>query len=68
MFAVVALTIKLTSDGPVFYRAPAVGKGGRYFSMYKFRSIITGASNEIHKEFVTRLIKGDHPGRVREAP
>jgi lipopolysaccharide/colanic/teichoic acid biosynthesis glycosyltransferase len=27
--------------------------------MYKFRSMITGASKEIHKEYVTRLIKGE---------
>jgi exopolysaccharide biosynthesis polyprenyl glycosylphosphotransferase len=61
MFAVVALTIKLTSEGPVFYRPTAVGKGGRYFRMYKFRSMITGASSTIHKEFVTRMIKGEIP-------
>jgi lipopolysaccharide/colanic/teichoic acid biosynthesis glycosyltransferase len=36
-----------------------VGKGGRFFDMYKFRSMITGASKEIHKEYVTRLIKGE---------
>ena len=54
-----ALAIKLTSEGPVFYRAQAVGKGGRFFRMYKFRSMVTGASKEIHKEFVTRLIKGE---------
>ena len=54
-----ALAIKLTSEGPVFYRAQAVGKGGRFFRMFKFRSMITGASKEIHKEFVTRLIKGE---------
>ena len=59
MFAVVALTIKLTSEGPVFYRPTAVGKGGRHFRMYKFRSMITGASSAIHKEFVTRMIKGE---------
>ena len=43
----------------MFYRAQAVGKGGRFFRMFKFRSMVTGASKEIHKEFVTRLIKGE---------
>jgi undecaprenyl-phosphate galactose phosphotransferase len=54
-----ALAIKLTSAGPVFYRAQAVGKGGRFFRMYKFRSMITGASKDIHKDYVTRMIRGE---------
>jgi lipopolysaccharide/colanic/teichoic acid biosynthesis glycosyltransferase len=59
VFAAVALIIRLTSEGPVFYRPTAVGKSGRHFRMYKFRSMITGASSAIHKEFVTRMIKGE---------
>jgi exopolysaccharide biosynthesis polyprenyl glycosylphosphotransferase len=59
VFAAFALAIKLTSEGPVFYRAQAVGKGGLFFHMYKFRSMITGASKEIHQEYVTRHIKGE---------
>jgi undecaprenyl-phosphate galactose phosphotransferase len=59
LFIAFALAVKLTSKGPVFYRAQAVGKGGRYFSMYKFRSMVSGANKKVHQEYVTRLIKGD---------
>jgi exopolysaccharide biosynthesis polyprenyl glycosylphosphotransferase len=59
LFAVFALAIKLTSPGPVFYRAQAVGKGGRFFGMYKFRTMVMGASQELHKSYVTRMIKGE---------
>jgi undecaprenyl-phosphate galactose phosphotransferase len=59
VFAAITLAIKLTSEGPVFYRAQAVGEGGRFFHMYKFRSMITSAGKEIHQEYVTRLIKGE---------
>ena len=59
LFAVFALAIKLTSPGPVFYRAQAVGKGGRLFGMYKFRTMIAGASKELHKNYVTQMIKGE---------
>ena len=38
---VFALLIRLTSPGPVFYRAPRVGRGGRYFQFLKFRSMYT---------------------------
>jgi lipopolysaccharide/colanic/teichoic acid biosynthesis glycosyltransferase len=35
----VALMIRLDSDGPVFYRQDRVGKGARLFKFYKFRSM-----------------------------
>jgi exopolysaccharide biosynthesis polyprenyl glycosylphosphotransferase len=59
VFLMFALGVKLTSPGPIFYRARAVGKGGRFFSMFKFRSMITGASKEVHKDYVTRMIRGE---------
>ncbi len=35
----VGLMIRLDSEGPVFYRQDRVGKGGRTFKFYKFRSM-----------------------------
>jgi lipopolysaccharide/colanic/teichoic acid biosynthesis glycosyltransferase len=43
LFAVLALMVKLTSPGPVFYRWHVVGKGGRPFVSYKFRSMVVNA-------------------------
>ena len=54
-----ALAIALDSKGPVFYRPCAIGKGGRPFTMYKFRSMFTDASKSLHQEYVTKLIKGE---------
>lgn len=39
----IALWIKLDSSGPVFYRGPRVGKGGRIFRIFKFRSMVVNA-------------------------
>lgn len=39
----IAVFIKLDSPGPVFYRAPRVGKGGQPFRMYKFRTMVADA-------------------------
>jgi undecaprenyl-phosphate galactose phosphotransferase len=59
LFMAIAAAVKLSSAGPVFYRATAIGKGGKKFTLYKFRSMRTKSSCEVHKEFVTKLIKGE---------
>jgi exopolysaccharide biosynthesis polyprenyl glycosylphosphotransferase len=35
----IAIVIKVTSKGPLLYCSPRVGKGGRYFTFLKFRSM-----------------------------
>jgi len=39
LFPLIALLIKLDSDGPVFFRQERVGQDGRTFSLLKFRSM-----------------------------
>ncbi|RYZ31893.1 MAG: sugar transferase, partial [Propionibacteriaceae bacterium] len=43
----VALSIKLQDGGPVLFRQERVGRGGRPFWMYKFRSMRVGAEREL---------------------
>ncbi len=43
LFVLVALGIKLTSPGPIFFVQLRVGKYGRYFRFYKFRSMYVDA-------------------------
>lgn len=40
---IVAICIKLESKGPIFYKQIRVGKNGREFTLYKFRSMRTDA-------------------------
>lgn len=58
-FALIGAAIKLNSKGPVFYRAEAIGKNGEPFAMLKFRSMSVNSDPRIHKQYVSRLIKGE---------
>lgn len=67
LFAVVALIVKLTSRGPVFFGQTRVGKDGREFRFYKFRSMVADAEarkaalleQNDHGESVTFKMKRD---------
>lgn len=45
LWLAVAIAIKLTSPGPVFYRGVRVGRDGEPFAIYKFRTMVEDASN-----------------------
>ncbi len=47
LWAVLALLIKATSKGPVFYRQERVGRNGAPFFMYKFRSMVADAESRL---------------------
>lgn len=44
LFAVIAIAIKVSSPGPVFFRQERVGLHGRIFQMWKFRTMICDAA------------------------
>lgn len=50
----VAIAIKLTSRGPVFYRQSRAGLGGRTFNMLKFRSMRVDAEARTGPVWATR--------------
>lgn len=54
----IAAAIKLTSPGPVFFAQDRVGRNGKVFKFIKFRSMYVNADDVAHREYVTKLIKG----------
>ena len=63
LFAVIAVAIKASSKGPVFFRQQRVGQYGRRFTFLKFRSMYVDNDHSEHKEYVTKLIAGN-AGRI----
>jgi exopolysaccharide biosynthesis polyprenyl glycosylphosphotransferase len=64
---VVALAIKITSRGPVFYSAERIGIDGRPFSMLKFRTMVEDADQQLSN----LLAKNESDGllfKIRDDP
>ncbi|MDD7203360.1 MAG: sugar transferase [Atopobiaceae bacterium] len=59
LFLVVAVAIKLDSPGPVLFNQERVGKDGRTFKMYKFRSMFKDAEDRL--ESLQSLNEKDGP-------
>ncbi|MGI8777113.1 MAG: sugar transferase [Acidimicrobiales bacterium] len=47
---VLAVVLKMTSSGPVFFRQPRIGRGGRAFPLLKFRTMRTDAEDRLRRD------------------
>ena len=69
LFIFIAPIIKIQSPGPVFFKQERIGKNGRRFKMYKFRSMYMDAE-ERKKELMAQnqmqglMFKMDHDPRI----
>lgn len=43
VFVIIAIAVKLDSDGPVVFKQKRLGKNGKVFNMYKFRTMVVDA-------------------------
>jgi len=62
VFLSIALAIKITSKGPVFFKQERVGQGGKKFTFMKFRSMYVNCDEHPHREYITRFISKAQEG------
>jgi exopolysaccharide biosynthesis polyprenyl glycosylphosphotransferase len=55
----IALAVVVTSRGPVIFKQARLGKRGVPFTFYKFRSMYCNADDQVHRDYVAKLIAGD---------
>ncbi len=60
LYAVIALAVQLTSRGPALFRQVRVGQGGRHFHMWKFRSMVAAAEEQL-EQLSAQNVYGDEP-------
>jgi undecaprenyl-phosphate galactose phosphotransferase len=62
VFIIIAILVKLSSKGPIFFQQDRIGKDGRIFKFYKFRSMTVADENdEERKKQMIEFIKNDNP-------
>jgi lipopolysaccharide/colanic/teichoic acid biosynthesis glycosyltransferase len=59
VMAVCALLIKRDSPGPIFFVQERIGKGGKRFKMYKFRTMPHQHDDRAQKEFMKKFVTGE---------
>lgn len=58
LLVTIALAIKVSSKGPVFFKQKRVGHYGKVFTFLKFRSMHLNNDPSVHREYVANLIAG----------
>ncbi|MGQ9586460.1 MAG: sugar transferase [Anaerolineae bacterium] len=61
VLAAIAIAIKWDSPGPVIFAQERVGKDGRLFTLYKFRSMVHNhGKEEAHRAYARDFVNGHH--------
>ncbi len=63
IMALIALAVRLDSPGPAIFRQKRVGRWGRDFVIFKFRTMRADADDSLHREFAANYING-HSSRI----
>jgi exopolysaccharide biosynthesis polyprenyl glycosylphosphotransferase len=60
IMGVVAISIKLTSSGPILFRQVRVGLNGKHFTVLKFRTMYINNDDNVHRNYALQWIKDNN--------
>jgi lipopolysaccharide/colanic/teichoic acid biosynthesis glycosyltransferase len=61
VLVIVAVLIRRTTPGPALFQQIRLGKDRDQFVLYKFRTMYTGSRDDVHREYVSKLLTQDDP-------
>jgi exopolysaccharide biosynthesis polyprenyl glycosylphosphotransferase len=56
LFLVFSILVKRDSSGPVFFRQERLGERQRPFTALKFRTMIVGDNDDVHREYISSIM------------
>jgi len=66
LLAMIAIAVRATSPGPAIYRSERVGRHGRRFRMYKFRTMRDGNDPRAHEQYLRAHIREGRPAEITD--
>ncbi len=68
LFLIIAILVKTTSKGPVFYVSDRIGRNGYTFKFYKFRSMNVDADEQLIKLLKHNEVEGGVTFKMEDDP
>jgi lipopolysaccharide/colanic/teichoic acid biosynthesis glycosyltransferase len=64
LMLLIVVLVRATSPGPALFKQSRVGYREQQFTMLKFRSMYSDCPDEIHRDFVSRMLHGEDPRKI----
>jgi lipopolysaccharide/colanic/teichoic acid biosynthesis glycosyltransferase len=64
LLLIIAIAVKASSKGPVFFRQRRVGQYGQSFTFLKFRTMYVDNDHSVHREYVRKLINSSGQSEI----
>jgi len=61
LLLLVGIAVAISSPGPILFRQERIGRYQRPFHMLKFRTMAVDSNDEVHREFVTKMLRDELP-------
>jgi lipopolysaccharide/colanic/teichoic acid biosynthesis glycosyltransferase len=58
VIVLIAVSIRVTSPGPILFTQERVGRNRQSFRMYKFRTMLANGDHDIHRAYFGSLVRG----------